>query len=134
MSPCHLFAYCIIELFVTNIHKNYLPCRTKPLFLNFCIIQNALVAVILPQRSTQCTLCYGQQILVSYSSHVSARVGYHQVEHIKGKVDTTSVYINNYYVKSAAILECKRRIVPAYIVKIYIKHPNIPQCMLFIIC
>jgi len=60
-------------------------------------------------------------------------VGYRQGEHIKGKVESASVYISKYYFNSADILECQPIFVPQY-VRIYIKHPNIPQCISFILC
>jgi len=65
---------------------------------------------------------------------MSPTVGYRQGEHIKGKVESASVHISNYYFNSADTLECQPIIVPQYIVRIYIKHPNIPHCISFILC
>jgi len=61
-------------------------------------------------------------------------VGYLQGEHIKGKVESASVYISNCYSNSADILECQPIIAPQYIVRIYVKHPNIPHFITFILC
>jgi len=79
-------------------------------------------------------MCYGKQTGLLCFPHVSPTVGYHQVEHIKGKVYSVPVYVSNCYFNSADILECQPIIVPQYIVRIYIKHPNIPQCISFILC
>jgi hypothetical protein len=73
-------------------------------------------------------------ISLLFFPHVSPRVGCHQGEHVTGKVESVSVYSSNIYVNSADILECQPIIVPQHIVTIYIKHPNIPHSILFILC
>ena len=100
-------------MFVTNSHKLYLRiCRINTSIFEFLpYLECTYTWTSTVTINTVHNMLWTTNVGLILHLHDSARLGYHQAEHRKGKIEVTSVCVDNWCLKSAHMLQCRPVIV-----------------------